>query len=202
MNAVRLRSRANLAQKGSNIEVNPSRRNPSGSEVVFVKGAARNRNLFARCLDFGKSAFMHSVKTPFHRDQIFSVGQVPNRMYIAGKPRDERSHKVVSHGCLSFECSRREVEYYVIRIVGENLVLIGAFPGIEILLYKGADVFRRRLDSHSLHTGPFLGAAMAAPSGQVYTRGVRERESCVRFILPTARRAIGDAQFERHTQRY
>jgi hypothetical protein len=75
-------------------------------------------------------------------------------MYITRKRGDERAHKVVSHGCLPFECSRREVEYYVIRIVGENLVLIGAFPGIEILLDKRADVFRRRLDSHSLHTGP------------------------------------------------
>jgi hypothetical protein len=154
VNRLRLRSRANLPQKGSKIEVNPSRRNPSGPEVVFVEGAARDRNLFARCLDFGKGAFMHGFKTPFHRDQIFSVGQVPNGMYIARKRGDERAHKVVSHCCLPFECSRREVEYNVIRIVGENLVLISAFPGIEILLDKRADVFRRRLDSHSLHTGP------------------------------------------------
>jgi hypothetical protein len=40
-----------------------------------------------------------------------------------------------------FECSRREVEYDVIRIVGENLVFIGAFPGIEVFLDKRADVF-------------------------------------------------------------
>src|SRR5437016_1715106 len=95
-------------------------------------------------------------------------------MYIARKRGDERAHKVVSHGCLPFECSRREVEYDVICIVGENLVLIGAFPGIEILLDKRADVFRRRLDCHSLHTGSLLGAAMAAPSEQVYTHAVRE----------------------------
>jgi hypothetical protein len=37
-----------------------------------------------------------------------------------------------------------EVDYNVIRKAGENLVLVGAFPGVEILLDKHADVFRRR----------------------------------------------------------
>ncbi len=179
---LRLRSRANLPQKGSKIEVDPSRRNPSGSEVVFVEGAARNRNLPARCLDFGKGAFMHGFKTPFHRDQILSVGQVPNGMYIARKRGDKRAHKVVSHGCLPFKCSRREVGYHVIRIVGENLVLISAFPGIEILLDKRADVFRRRLDSHSLHTDPLSryrdGGAVRA---SIYPSRARTRHQNRRF---------------------
>jgi len=144
---LRLRSRANLAQKGSKIEVNPSRRNLSGSEVVFVEGAARDLNLLARCLDFAKGTFVHGFKTPFHRDQILSVGQVPNGMYMARERSDKRTHKVVSHRCLPFECSRRKVEYDVIRIVRENFVFIGAFPGIEILLNKRADVFWRRLDN-------------------------------------------------------
>jgi hypothetical protein len=70
---------------------------------------------------------MHGLKTPFHCDQILGVGQASNDVYIAGKRGDERAHKVVSHGCLPFEDSRLEVEYDVIRIVGENLVLIGTF---------------------------------------------------------------------------
>ena len=77
---------------------------------------------------------MHGFKTPFHSDQIFSMGQVPNGMYIAGERSDERTHKIVSHGCLPFECSRRKVEYDIIRIVGENLVLVQYMSGSSILL--------------------------------------------------------------------
>src|ERR1700693_2120330 len=134
LNRLRLRSSANLPQKGSKIEIDPSHRNLSGFVVVFVEGAARNLNLFARRLDFGKRAFMHGFKTPFHCDQILSVGQIPNGMYIARERGDERAHKVISHGCLPFECSRRKMDYDIIGIVGENSVFIGAFPGIEILL--------------------------------------------------------------------
>src|SRR5437660_2138022 len=133
-----LRFRANLPQKRGKIEVNPSSRNLSGSEVVFVEGASRNLNLFARCLDVGKGAFMHGFKIPFHRDQAFSVGQVPNGMYVAREPGDERAHKTVSYGRLPFEYSRRKVEYDVMRIIGENFLFVGAFPGIEICLDKRA----------------------------------------------------------------
>jgi hypothetical protein len=142
-----LRSSANLPQKASKIEVDPSCRNLSGSKVVLVEGTTRNLNLLARSRDFAKTAFMHSVKSPFHRDQIFAVGQVPNGMYIARERGNERPDEVISHVCLPFECSRRKVDYYIIRIVGENLVFIRAFPGIEILLNKRADVFWRRLDN-------------------------------------------------------
>src|SRR2546422_1721409 len=61
-------------------------------------------------------------------------------MYVAREPGDERAHKVVSHGRLPFEYSRRKVEYDVMRIIGENFLFVGAFPGIEILLDKRADV--------------------------------------------------------------
>src|SRR4029077_18257235 len=98
VNGSSLRSHANLPQKGSKIEVYPSCRNFSGSEVVFVEGAARNLNPSACCLDLGKGAFVHSVKTPFHRDQIFGVGQIPDGMYIARERGNERSDKVISHG--------------------------------------------------------------------------------------------------------
>src|SRR5437764_1461257 len=97
-------------------------------------------------------------------------------MYIARKCSDERAHKVVSHGYFPFECSRRKVKYDVIRIVGENRVLIGAFPGIEILLDKRPDVFRRRLDSHSLHISSFSTVRLPRRRGQVYTRGVHQRD--------------------------
>jgi hypothetical protein len=176
-NRLRLRSSANLPQKGSKIEIDPSHRNLSGFEVVFVEGAARNLNLFARRLDFGKRAFMHGFKSPFHCDQILSVGQIPNGMYIAWERGDERTHKVISHGCLSFECSRRKVDYDIIRIVGENFVFIGAFPGIEIRLNKRADAFWRHLDSCNLHTYSLLDAAIASSLGRVYTRSDRQRDS-------------------------
>jgi hypothetical protein len=104
-----LRSRANLPQTGGKIEVDPSCRNLSGSEVVLVEGTTRNLNLFARSRDFAKAAFIHSVKIPFHRDQIFGVCQVPNGMNIARQRGNERPDEVVSHVCLPFECSRREV---------------------------------------------------------------------------------------------
>lgn len=93
-----LHSCADLPQKGSKIEVNASGRDLSTFEVVFVKGAAWNLNLFARCLDVGKAAFMNDFKSPFHRDPTFSVGQIPNGMYIAREPGDERQHKVISYG--------------------------------------------------------------------------------------------------------
>ncbi len=95
-----LRSRANFPQKSSKIEVDPSCRNLSGSEVVLVEGTTRNLNLFARSRDFAKAAFMHSVKSPFRRDQIFGVGQVPNRMYIARERGNERPDEVIWHVCL------------------------------------------------------------------------------------------------------
>jgi hypothetical protein len=47
-------------------------------------------------------------------------------------------------------------------------VLIGAFPGIEILLDKRADVVRRRLDSYSLHIRSLLGAAGRAVRASIY----------------------------------
>jgi hypothetical protein len=71
---LRLGFDADLPQMRGKIEVNPASRNLSGSEIVFVKGAPRNLDLFAGCLDIGKGAFVHGFKTPFHRDQIFSVG--------------------------------------------------------------------------------------------------------------------------------
>src|SRR5579863_5309224 len=156
----RLRSCANLSQKGGKIKVNPSRRDLSGSQVVFVEGAARDLNPSARCVDTGKGAFMNGLETPLHGDQIISVGQVPNGMHVAREPGDERAHKIVPYGSFPLECSRRKVDYNVIRIVGENLVLVGAFPGIEILLDKYADVFWRRMDGNSLHIGSILDAAL------------------------------------------
>ena len=168
VNLFRLRSHANLPQEGGKIEVNPSRRNLFGCEVVFVEGAAKNLNLLARCLDIRKGAPMLRVKTPFHGNQIFRVGQVPNGMYIPRKPCDERTHKVISQGGLPFECSRRKVDYDIIRIVGENSVFIGAFPGIELLLNKRADVFWRHLDSCNLHSCSLLDAAITSPLGGEY----------------------------------
>ncbi len=169
INRSHLRSRANLPQKGSKIEVDPSCRNLSGFRVVLVEGTTRNLNLFARSLDVAKTACVHSVKSPFHRDQIFDVGQVPNGMHIARERDNERSHEVISHSCLPSECSRRKVDNDIFRIVAENLVFIGAFPGIEILLNKCADAIWR-LDSCNLHTCSLLDAEIASPSGQLYTR--------------------------------
>jgi hypothetical protein len=53
---------------------------------------------------------MHGVETPFHPDQIPHVGQVPNRMCIAGKCGDERTHKVVSEGRPKFNFMVFEVQ--------------------------------------------------------------------------------------------
>src|ERR1700682_2259813 len=92
-------------------------------------------------------------------------------MYIARERGDERSDKVVTHGCLPFECSRRKLEYDIIRIVGENFVFICAFPGIDILLNKRADVFWTGALGHChLHTCPLLDAVIASLLGQLYTR--------------------------------
>jgi hypothetical protein len=70
----RLCSRTNLPQEGSNIEINPSCRNLSGTEVIFVERAARDLNMSARCLDVCKRTLMDSFKVPFHCNQILSVG--------------------------------------------------------------------------------------------------------------------------------
>src|SRR5216683_5816912 len=91
-------------------------------------------------------------------------------MYIARERGNERSDEVISYGCLPFECSRRKVDYNIIRIVGENFLFIGAFPGIEILLNKCSDAFWRRLGSCNLHTCSLLDAAIASSLGQLYTR--------------------------------
>ncbi len=82
VNRIALHSRANLPQESSKIEVNPPRRNLFRYEIVFVEGAARNLNLFTRCRDVGKGTFVHGFKAPFHRDQIPSIGQVPNGMLL------------------------------------------------------------------------------------------------------------------------
>ena len=165
-----LRSRANLPQESRKIKINPPCRNRSGFQVVLVEGAAGNLNLFARSLDARKRAFMHGFKTPFHCDQICGVSEVPNGVYITGKRGHDWVHEVISYGCLAFECPSRDVEYDVIREVCENFVLIGASPGIEVLLHKRANVFRRRVDSYSLHIGSILGVAICLAVEQVYTR--------------------------------
>jgi len=91
-------------------------------------------------------------------------------MYIARERGDERSDKVISHGYLPFECSRRKLDYDIVRIVRENFVFIGALPGIEILLNERADVFWRCLGRCNLHTCLFLDAALRRRLGQLYTR--------------------------------
>src|SRR5580704_18173393 len=75
------------------------------------------------------------------------MGQVQNRMYIAGERSDERTYKVISHSPLSFERPRRKMDYDVVRIVGKDLVLIRALPGVKILLDERTNVYRCRLGS-------------------------------------------------------
>src|SRR4249920_1197543 len=108
-------------------------------------------DLLTRRRDIRKGPFMCGVKIPFHRYQICSVSQVPNRMYIARKRGDERSHEVVPHSQLPLEGPSWKVDYNIIRIVGENFVFIGTFPGIEIFLNESANISRCHLDGCVLH---------------------------------------------------
>ena len=47
-------------------------------------------DLLTRSRDIRKGPFILGVKTPFHRNQVRSVSQVPNGMYIARECGDER----------------------------------------------------------------------------------------------------------------
>src|SRR6266478_4247239 len=98
-------------------------------------------------------------------------------MYIARERGDERSDKVISHGYLPFECSRRKLECDIVRIVGENFVFIGAFPGIEILLNKRADVFWRCLSRCNLHTCSFSTLRLRRRWGNCIPVGDSQRDS-------------------------
>ena len=71
---------------------------------------------------------MHTFKAPFHGNQILTVSDVQNDIDITRKRSDKRAHKVISHFRLPFQCSCWDVQYDVVRIAGENLVLIGACP--------------------------------------------------------------------------
>ena len=94
---------------------------------------------------------MHTFKAPFHGNQILTVGYVQKDIDVARKRSDKRAHKVISHFRLPFECSCWDVQYDVVRIVGENLVLIGACPRSKKPFDEGSDVFLRGLHCYSLH---------------------------------------------------
>jgi len=132
----------------------------------LVERTPQNLNPLARWRDVRKNAFVHCFKVPFHGDQISRVSQVPNRVHVAGEGGNEWTHKVVPYHSLSLECSRGEVNHNLVRIVGEDLAFVGAFPCVKIFLDECADVFRRRLGGRSLHICSFSDVANdARPSG-------------------------------------
>ena len=101
-----LRFRLDLSQQSSEIEINPSRRNNSGAEVIFVKRAAGNRHPPASCRGVRKGTFVHGFETPFHRDQAATMGKVPDGVHVTGECGDEWADKVVSHGHFPIERPR------------------------------------------------------------------------------------------------
>ena len=74
--------------------------------------------MFARRRNAGEGPAMHSVETPFDRDEVWSEAQVPDRMNITREPCDKRPDKVVANGRLSFQDSRGKMDYDVIRVIG------------------------------------------------------------------------------------
>src|SRR5580692_1248277 len=130
--------RLNLAHESGKIEVNASSVDLSGFQVVFVEGAAEDLNGPSRGLDIGKAAFMYGVKAPFHGDKLVGMCEVADGMHIAWESINKRNHKVVSNGGLSFQRSRGKLNDHVVRIISQDLLYIGAFPGIEILLDKSS----------------------------------------------------------------
>src|SRR6266478_2318236 len=90
-------------------------------------------------------------------------------MYVAGKCSDKRPHKIISHGYVSFEGACRKLDDDVIGIIGENLVFIRAFPGIEEFLNKRTNILCRDLVRRSLHNRSRLHTAIAAAFGANYT---------------------------------
>jgi hypothetical protein len=51
---------------------------------------------------FAANKSLIGIKIPFHRNQVFGVGQVPNGMYVARKSGDERNHEVVPNRSFPF----------------------------------------------------------------------------------------------------
>src|SRR5580704_3107073 len=159
--------RLNLAHESGKIEVNASSVDLSGFQVVFVERAAKNLNGPSGGLDVCKAAFMYGVKAPFHGDKVIGMRQVADRVHVAGESINKRNHKVVSNGGLSFQRSRGKLNDYVVRIIGEDLLYIGAFPGIEILLDKISYRFGYRYYRCGLHRDSFLDVGLRDVEGQV-----------------------------------
>ncbi len=156
-----LSSGADLTQQRTEIEIDPSSCNLFDTGIVLVERATGNADFPARWLDVCEGAAVHRFKTPFHPHEIPAMRQCLDRVHVARKPDDERPHELVSNRDLALESARRKLNDDGIGIVGENLVFVRAFPGIEVLVKKRTHSFWRCLHNCRLHIGSLLDGTVA-----------------------------------------
>src|SRR5262247_996446 len=97
---------------------------------------------------------MIGFEAEFYDHDVFSEDHILHDVTVSSKSGDKGANKLVSESRLSIYEHARKLHRHGFGVVGQNAVLVGAVPGIIILIDERTDIVYRGKHVRSRHNFP------------------------------------------------
>src|SRR6202008_3842554 len=122
--------------------------------VEFIHTATGHLHGDTSCSVARERPVVIGFEAEFDEHHVFSEDHILHDVTVSSKSGDKGANKLISKGRLTIYEHSRKLHRHVFGVVGQNAVLVGASPGLVILIDKRADVTNGSKGNRSSHKSP------------------------------------------------